>query len=476
VPTVENGLWIVSPDGRMQTTWRIRPGARWHDGTPLTSADLLFTIAVEQDKEVGIPRHPAVELIESVEGPDPNTVTVKWKQPYIEADMFFTGEVALPMPQHLLDKAFAEDKANFGAVPYWTQEFVGTGPFKMREWALDSYVVVVANEAYVLGRPKVDEIEVRYIADQSTLIANLMAGSVEVTLGRTLIPFEQALQVSERRGDVTIVYSYRSWYPIHSQFINTQPPIVADARFRRALLQGLDRQQMADTFMGGLSSIAHAYVSPDTAEYKEIEPSIIRYEYDPRQATQAIEGLGYSRGPDGFVYDPANQKLSVQIYTTTRAEIHAKILFAIGDYWRQVGVEMEPVLVPPQRIGDREYRATFPAFEMILGANSVASRDIKRFHSSSTPLPENRFQVTGNNSRYRNAELDSFIEHYLTAIPRTERMEALGQIVHHQTDQLPSMGLFYDAEATLFTNRLDRVTGRGPNGSQAWNAYEWEPR
>lgn len=43
VPSLENGLWKVFPDGRMETTWKLKPGLRWHDGTPFTSDDLLFT-------------------------------------------------------------------------------------------------------------------------------------------------------------------------------------------------------------------------------------------------------------------------------------------------------------------------------------------------------------------------------------------------------------------------------------------------
>ncbi len=52
VPSVENGLWKVLPDGRMETTWRIREGAQWHDGTPFTAGDLLFSIKLGQDKDL----------------------------------------------------------------------------------------------------------------------------------------------------------------------------------------------------------------------------------------------------------------------------------------------------------------------------------------------------------------------------------------------------------------------------------------
>ena len=161
--------------------------------------------------------------------------------------------------------------------------------------------------------------------------------------------------------------------------------------------------------------------------------------------------------------------------TTIRSEINPKMLLSVADYWKQIGVEAVPTFVPIQQIGDRELRATFPGFE-VLGAGDigVSSEQIRRYHSASIPLPENRFQVTGNNPRYRNAELDGFIDRYVITIPRAERMQLLGQIAHHLSDQLPSMGLFYVVDSTIYAERLTRITPRTERATQAWNAQEWD--
>jgi ABC-type transport system substrate-binding protein len=63
VPSLENGLWKLFPDGRMETTWQIKPAVTWHDGMPLTADDLLFAMRVEQDKDLAIPRHAVYGLI-----------------------------------------------------------------------------------------------------------------------------------------------------------------------------------------------------------------------------------------------------------------------------------------------------------------------------------------------------------------------------------------------------------------------------
>ena len=71
-----------------------------------------------------------------------------------------------------------------------------------------------------------------------------------------------------------------------------------------------------------------------------------------------------------------------------------------------------------------------------------------------------------------NPEFDALIDTYLTTIPAAPRMQVLGQIVHHISDQLNVMGLFYDLRTTLVSNRLEHVSAQHPT----WNAHEWNVR
>ena len=132
------------------------------------------------------------------------------------------SEFALPLPKHLLEQAAGEDKANFLSLPYWTSDFVGTGPFRLREWVQNSHLVLEAFDGYVLGRPQIDEIEVRYFLDPNVVIANVLAGTVDLTLGRGF-SLEQALQAREqwRQGNIDI--SYMSWIALFPQFVNPNP-------------------------------------------------------------------------------------------------------------------------------------------------------------------------------------------------------------------------------------------------------------
>ena len=78
------------PDGRMETVWRIRDGAVWHDGASFTVDDLLFTRAVGRDREVAILNHPAWALIDDVTAIDDRTISAHWKEPYIYGDAVFS--------------------------------------------------------------------------------------------------------------------------------------------------------------------------------------------------------------------------------------------------------------------------------------------------------------------------------------------------------------------------------------------------
>jgi peptide/nickel transport system substrate-binding protein len=475
VPTLENGGWQLSPEGTMRTTWRLKPNLTWHDGQPLTTEDLLFAATVEQDRESGIPRWSGYDLISRIEAPDARTIVVSWSRPYAEADGMFSHTAGgLPMPKHQLEQTWNEDKASLLNPANWTDEYVGLGAFKVRDWVRDGHVVLLAFAGYALGRPKIDEIQVKFLPDSNALMANVLAG-VDVTLGNAL-SFELGLSLSQQWREGTMLTRPRNWTLIAAQFVNTSPPIIREINFRRALLMGTDRQVLVDALFAGQSGIAHSFVDPSEPGYNLIEPSVVKYPYDPRQAAQMIEGLGYSKRADGFFADASGQQPAVSIWTTVSNALQPKAMTAVADQWQRLGVPVEQVPVPIQRMQDREYRAQFPGFELVENPNGTTMRDMIRFHSSQAPLPENGFRQIGNYARYQNPELDGLLDRYFTTIPPRERLETLGGIVHHLTENLPQLPIVYGADATMVANRLIGVTARSNSFTQSWNVQAWDVR
>lgn len=464
VPSVDNGLWRVFSDGRMETTWKILPNAQWHDGAPLTADDFLFTMQVVSDKEIPEFGDIAFDAIDRVEAPDARTVVVTWKKPFIWAHTLFSGTRGLPQPKHLLERTYSENKAAYKDLPYWMEEFVGTGPFRLRELVRGSHMILNANDQYALGRPKVDEIEVRFFQDSNALAASLLAGLVDLTMsGQGTLSLDQALQLRDQWKDGKIEPVLSGAVGTFPQFIDPSPRVILDVNFRRALLHAIDRQLLIDTLQGGLSPIAHTNFTPLQPEYKDIQSYLVRYDYDPRRASQLIEGLGLAKGPDGMFRDASGQPLTVELRSTPGRDINEKTTLTVADNWRAVGVGVDVVVIPAQRNQDREYRQTRPAFEVV-----GQPEDVYRLQSSQIPTAENRY-VGDNRMRYSSPQLDALVDRYYLTIPRSERIQMLGQILNHVTDQVVLLSFFYEAGPLLISNRLKNVTS-----VPTWNTHQWD--
>ncbi|MBM2810292.1 MAG: hypothetical protein HW416_1051, partial [Chloroflexi bacterium] len=324
----------------------------------------------------------------------------------------------------------------------------------------------------VLGRPKIDELEIRFIGDSTTAIASVLSGSADMTIGRGA-SIEEAVDAAGRwqtgRMENIALKSRFAHYP---QFINPNPAILGNLQFRKALMHALDRQTMADTLQRGQVPIAHTWLGPDSPMYPEIDPTLVKYEYDPRKTSQMVEALGYTRGPDGIFRDASGQRLVVEARATP-GDLYDKILEVTRDYWQAAGVGTDTVPIARQRQADVEYRTTRPGFELTRRGTDLTT--LKSFHSRETPLPENRF--TGSNvPRYVNAEWDALVDKLFVTVPIGERTQVVGQIMRHMSDQLNIMNLFYDSEPALIANRVVNAMARGNESTQTWNVHEWDVR
>lgn len=470
IPTIENGLWKVSTDGRMETTFRIRPGAQWHDGVPVTVDDLVFTSQVIVDKDLAIAAHLEYRSIESIETPDAHTLTLKWKTPYLHADSILNSRDS-PLPKHLLAQPYAENKASFLDLPYWHEQFVGAGPYRVREWVLGTHVALEANDQYVLGRPKIDEVDVRFIPDSNTLVANVLAGAVELTMGRG-IAIEQGLEVRDQWRNGRVITAVAIPMIMYPQFRNPVPAVMADVRFRRALLHAIDRQKMVDTLLGGLSRVAYGALYLSDEDQKDLASSITRYEYDPKRAAQLIEELEYRKGPDGMFRDAADRSLSVDLATTPTNAIQLSTQLVVADDWQRAGVGVDQIVVPQQQVQDPRYKIDFRAFSLRKQPITLDRLEVQ-FHSGQIPTLENN--IRGSNfAAYSNSDLDALIDKFFTTVPRGQRMEGAAQIMHHLTDQVVIFGLYYDVEVVLINHRVKDVIGRGVGSGESWNSELWD--
>jgi peptide/nickel transport system substrate-binding protein len=467
VPTLENGLWKLLPDGGMETTWKIRPDATWHDGTPVTSADYLFGATVSQDRELGESIPQPYGLISGIEAPDARTVVINWKGPFVQADTF-SGNLGRILPKHLLESAYTANKASFYSLPYWNRSFIHAGPYRITEFEPDSHVLLDAFDSYVLGRPKIDRIEVKFIGDVNTLVTNILAGVVELTLGQNFSP-EQARDLKSRYTSGTMVTSpvVADTVAVIPQFINPEPAALADLRFRRALTHAFNRQELIDTILDGQVPIAHAIVG---GLHPQAERAAFKYEYDPRRAAQLIEEMGYRKGSDGVYQDAGGRPLAMEVRGIQEEEIRVKTTLFAEASWRQLGIATNLLMVPDS-VRDLSYLQTWPGMRT-KGYGAGLASFTSYFHSSRVPLPENNFSG-GNGPRYMNPELDSLIDRFNGAIPKAEREQLIDQAVRHVTENATAIGAFYVPYMAALSNRLVNVTTSSFN-ARGWDAHLWD--
>jgi len=470
VPTTANGLWKVFPDGRMETTWKIRQGAAWHDGTPFTADDLVFSVAAAQDPELPLLRNSSLKLLEKASAPDPSTFVIEWKQPFIDADAIFAanGMVQhLPLPKHILESALTgENKAAYETLPYWSTEFVGLGPFRLQEWRLGQSVVLRANEHFVLGKPKIDEIELRSYPDPNVLEAAMLSESVDLPLGTSRSTSFDMAQDLQARWNGSVYFTPGNVLAFWPQLLSANPPIVGDARFRKALIQGLNRQEMANAFYAGNTVPADTFIGPDEAEFADVKGSAVHYDFDPRVATAAIEALGYTKDAEGLFRDGGGPRLAFELHSGP-TDILQKSKLSAASQWNQLGIAVTPINDSDAQRADVKYRATMPGFDTARFGSVTA---IQNFKSSEARLPE-RGYVGLNTSGYMSPELDSLIDRYYVTIPRPERMQLAAQIVHHLSDQVVPVLLFYDVTSTAIGSRVKNVYWQG---NQLWMATNWD--
>lgn len=476
VPSLENGFWKLFPDGRMETTWMIRPGALWHDGVALNADDLLFTLAVGRDRATGAFGQPAYGSIEGVAAPDAQTILLTWREPYIDADQMFTMWLGWPLPKHVLEGPYLNDPASLIQSPFWTQDYVGSGPYQVREYVPGLRIGLEAFDKFLLGRPKIEAIDVVYTPDPSTVLADILAGTVDLTVGLGL-PVDSVAEMRERwrEGKFSLEFADTRWFTLHPQFIDPAPAVVGDLRFRRALLYAIDRQEMADSLQAGLGPVAQTFMAPDQPDYAGIEARVMKYEFDPRKAIQMIEALGYARGTDGLMHETSGKTLEVEIAGSSDAV--TKTMLSVADYWQRVGVASTTFITPPQRATDWEYRATFSSFSLFTGTHDLPA--LPALLSTQARTAENHYEIGGlpNWSRYRSAELDDLVNRFFRTIPKGERIDLLTRINQHIFENLTTMGLYYFPTPYAVANRVANVpTGRASRASMTWNVHLWDVR
>ncbi len=475
LPSVEGGSWRLLPEGGMETTWKVRQGVRWHDGTPFTAEDIAFSIEFNRDPEIPNSNRSAVSAISRVETPDPSTVVVTWGQIYPFADRLSDRELLI-VAKHQVERTYRDSKETVLLQPFWHTDWVGLGPYKVGRWERGSSLELLAFDGYFLGRPRIDTVRVQFIPDQRTLVANLLSRSIHSALPPGGGDFDSMLIVKrewEAANYGSTLQSSEFWTFIDPQKLrNPQPADLADPRVRRALLLGANREELVGAMYNELGTVGDSWLHPKSQRYQQFASSMTRFSHDPRQAVQLLGEAGWQRDAEG-IQTKAGQRFDLKI----RFGNDERLASVLADQWKTVGIRSEHDLLSPQALRDRQTRATFTGVEIT--SNPMVPYAVqRRFATVSVPTPENSW--TGVNvGAYSSPEWDGLAERFLSSLDEPKRVEVERELLRMLATDFPALPLTFNIQLTPVGGGLtgvQQITGVPHQGTilYAWNIHEWD--
>ena len=165
--------WEWSADS-LTITFHLDPSARWHDGRPVTAADVQYTVRVWTDSAVGAVSRHAFSSVDSVAAPDARTARVHFRERSPEQFYTFVYNL-IPLPAHRL-AALADTSLHDAAE---VRAPVGSGPFRFVSWTPRAKLELAANPAYFGGRPRLDGVVFVVAAQGATVAARLLSGEAD---------------------------------------------------------------------------------------------------------------------------------------------------------------------------------------------------------------------------------------------------------------------------------------------------------
>jgi len=474
LPSQDRGTWSVRSDGTMQTTYKLREGVTWHDGTPLMPRDFILAWTMTMDPELPISQQSVARQISDITAPDDHTLLVEWKATYPFAHGIVEDDLG-PFPSHIFSSIYPANRERVPQMPYWTREFVGVGPYQLTEWLPGSQLTLKAYDKFWGGRAKIDTLVFRFIESPSTALSNLLAGAVDGASPRAL-DFAGATSAKDQweqagKTPVFIVQS-ANWRRLGVQFRVPNPNEITDVRVRKGLYQAIDRKELVDSLFGGYAPASDVFVPPDDAKWDWVKDSIVRYEYNMRGAEQQLAEAGWRRGADGAVVNGAGERVTLNLWTTAGVEREIAI---IADSWKNLGFNVDQHVLTPAENRDDRFRVSYPSFSI---ATFPASFEFTITYLHSTNCPSEQTRYRGNNRGcYQNAENDRLVDDAKVAIIPADQQRLYREIARFRTDQLPEMPLYFIINLTVFRDGVTGIKGAArARGGLGWNVMDWDVR
>jgi peptide/nickel transport system substrate-binding protein len=461
VPSTQNGG--ISADGKT-ITYKLRSTLTWHDGQPVTAADVQYTYKAIMQPDHNVATRYGYDRIDSVEATNPQTVVVRFKEAFAPWATLFD----VVLPQHILEK-----ETDFNGSRYHQQP-IGFGPFKVAENIKGDHTTYEAFDGYRRGRPKIDRIFIRYFGNTDAELQALKAKEIDLAWGVPLSNVPE-LKGLESQGITTLVQPGPAEERYAFNMDHTQAPLFTEKELRKALALSVDRKTIVDKLLFGLTTAARGDWDNTPWENKTITVD----PYGPEQAKTILDGLGWKPGPDGIRQKGA-QRLAFDHTTTTGIQLRENVQLLVQQNFKDVGVEMNIKNQPTDQLfgsyaaGGVWARGTYQMGGWTTGINLPDPDLSSRYLSKEVASEQN---PSGAQSyRYSNPQVDTLFGQQATELDPAKRKAIFDQIQQIVHDDYICIWLY---DSTAVWGVLSRVknfenTVRAPFGGFHWRAEEWD--
>ena len=318
--------WSLSDD-KKTWTFQLQDNVKFHDGTPMTADDVIFSIM--KFHFTLAPRARGVfSNIDTATAPDPHTVVLTLKEPFEPFLLMFDVTATAIMPKHIYDLPGA-DAASYRNNPA-NQAPVGTGPFQFVEWQRGNFIRLKKFDAYWKpGEPYLDEMIYRIVPDSQSRALALQTGQVLMSASGDIEPFD----VPRFREQPNLLVETKGWEyfsPLMWLEINHRVKPLDDVRVRQAISMALDRSFILNRLWFGIGKIATSPIASTTRFY---DPAMKLAPHDVKQANALLDEAGVKPGADGV-------RFKLRHLTLPYGEVWTRLAEYLRASLKQVGIEV----------------------------------------------------------------------------------------------------------------------------------------
>jgi peptide/nickel transport system substrate-binding protein len=487
VPTLENGDVRVSGN-KMDVTWKLRHGVKWHDGIAFTSKDVKATfdfwwLKYRDKNPTPLISTSGWDQVDSVDLPDDFTAIIHFKSVYAAYLTLGTGPYGV-LPEHMLQQVWAKtgdithDKVTvsipggYSGSDTLDKVMVGTGPFMFKEWVTGDHLTMVRNSHWWGGggRPYLNEIRVKFDADANTELNELRTNTVDMALD--LRP--SLLPSLSRQSDVTTVTILDS--ATEHLDINLHNTFLKDVTLRRAILMAIDRQRIVDTLLLGRTVVPpDAWMCIQTGAWC-LDPNAKHTPYDVSAANKLLNDAGYklqTSGPcKGFRTDPQGRCVQLHLITTT-LPLREEQEVVIASDLAAIGIQIiKPFAnVPASRMfgsctsGGIIYSHNFDLAMYTNNYSYPAEPDslaYTAYHSSQIPTDANG--CVGQNTTFMSdPQLDQALDQARLSVQLANRKDKYIVAQKRLSDVIPEIPLYQAVDVEAYNKKL-----AGYKGNEFW--------